>query len=50
MTEPLSQRISAQSHGADGDGSHDRSDGGSPNSRLRESRTVCSVFSDCENT
>lgn len=37
------QPISVQSHGADGDGFHDRSDGGSPSSRLRVSRIVCSV-------
>lgn len=35
--------ISAHSHGAEGDGFHDRSDGGSPSSRLRVSKIVCSV-------
>jgi len=44
VTAPsLPQPISGQSHGADGDGFHDRSDGGSPSSRLSVSSIVCSV-------
>lgn len=50
ITAPAVQRISGQSHGEDGDGFHDRSDGGSPSWRFRVSRIVCSVFVICEIT
>lgn len=50
VTAPAVQRISGQPHGEDGDGVHERSDGGSPSWRFRVSSIVCSVFVVCEIT